>query len=271
VGNYAYVSGEEGSLRILDISDPTGPVEVGAYHHTPRFTNEYPMDIFVVDGHAYVAYDMGGLWIVDVSDPTSPREVGHYRVGDLLTGVQASRGYAFVANGGYGLRIVDVSDPASPEEVGYYYLEFGFWPIDWVGRTENRAVSIALSGDHICVAYGDNGFYIFRPIVPTGVREAGAESPWAGEFRLYQNHPNPFNSGTLIRYQLPEHSQIRLSVYDLLGRRIRTLVNGYREKGYHSVFWGGRDELGNSLSSGIYLYRLKAGDLVRTRKMLLLR
>ena len=91
------------------------------------------------------------------------------------------------------------------------------------------------------------------------------------EFVLLQNFPNPFNASTAIGYQLPEASEIRLSVYNLLGQEVRRLVEGEVEAGTHVVLWDGRDENGTPVGSGIYFYRLKAGEVVRTRKALLLR
>ena len=90
-------------------------------------------------------------------------------------------------------------------------------------------------------------------------------------FALFQNYPNPFNAPTVIRYRLPEASEVRLSVYNLLGQEVRRLVDGEMEAGTHSVLWDGRDEHGKPVGSGIYLYRLKVGEIVRTRKALLLR
>ena len=95
--------------------------------------------------------------------------------------------------------------------------------------------------------------------------------PMAKVCKLYQNHPNPFNVSTAIRYQLPETSEARLAVYDLLDQKIRTLADGSVEVGYHSAVWDGRDHLGQNVASGIYLYCLQVGDLLETRKALLLR
>jgi hypothetical protein len=86
------------------------------------------------------------------------------------------------------------------------------------------------------------------------------------EMRLLQNHPNPFNPSTVITYELPRTSQVVLTVYDLLGRRVGELVNDRREAGIHQVRFDG-----SFLSSGVYFYRLEVGDLVQTRKMLMVR
>jgi len=97
-----------------------------------------------------------------------------------------------------------------------------------------------------------------------GVVKTGAGLP--KEFALSQNYPNPFNPMTQIRYALPRDCQARLEVYNVVGQRVATLVDGKQKAGYKTVKWNA-----SSFSSGIYFYRLQAGDFVQTRKMVLLR
>lgn len=97
------------------------------------------------------------------------------------------------------------------------------------------------------------------------------------QFRLNQNYPNPFNPITVIEYELPEKTHITLAIYDILGREVRTLVNGAEEAGYKSVVWDGKNSSGKTASAGIYIYVLKAWSQesikthYKTRKMVLLR
>jgi predicted lipoprotein with Yx(FWY)xxD motif len=88
---------------------------------------------------------------------------------------------------------------------------------------------------------------------------------------LYQNHPNPFNPRTVIRFYLPEALEISLDVYDVAGERVATLAEGKREKGYHEVTWDGRNSAGETCSSGVYFSRLKAGKGTISRKMVIMR
>jgi hypothetical protein len=81
-----------------------------------------------------------------------------------------------------------------------------------------------------------------------------------------QNYPNPFNPSTTIKYDLPQASHVTLTVYDLLGREVATLVNNVEEPGHKSVEWNAA-----AVASGVYFYQLKAGEFVRTKKLLLFR
>ncbi len=89
------------------------------------------------------------------------------------------------------------------------------------------------------------------------------------KFRLFQNYPNPFNPTTMINYQLPMSSAVELSIYNLLGQKVATLVNERKGAGYHQVEWDASRMAG--MASGIYLYRLKAKGFVDTKKMILMR
>jgi hypothetical protein len=90
-------------------------------------------------------------------------------------------------------------------------------------------------------------------------------------YALHQNAPNPFNPSTQIRYQLPRAENVRLVIYDLLGRTVRVLADDHQEAGYHLVTWDGRDQIGRPVGSGIYLMRLMAGNFAQVRKMTLMR
>ncbi len=92
-----------------------------------------------------------------------------------------------------------------------------------------------------------------------------------GTFQLFQNYPNPFNPSTAISYQLPANSNVQLEIYNLLGQKVRTLVNQQQAAGNYTVRWDGRNDFGQHVSSGVYLYRLVTGQFSQVRKMVLLR
>jgi hypothetical protein len=106
---------------------------------------------------------------------------------------------------------------------------------------------------------------LFRTVV-TSVAERGRIPGTPKEYALQQNYPNPFNPSTTIKFELPKASQVSLTVYDVLGREVSMLVNDIREAGVHEVRFDA-----SRFSSGVYLYRIQAGDFVTTRKMLLMK
>ena len=91
------------------------------------------------------------------------------------------------------------------------------------------------------------------------------------QFALYQNAPNPFNPTTSIAFDIPNKAVVQLEVYDLLGRRVEMLVNEEMDAGSYRAIWDGRDESGREVPSGVYFYRIKAGDNVANRHMLLIK
>ncbi len=97
------------------------------------------------------------------------------------------------------------------------------------------------------------------------------------EYKLNQNYPNPFNASTTINYQLPQPSQVKLVIYNMMGQKVATLVNGSKTAGYHNVVWQGISDAGIPVASGIYLYRMEAisltgnGSMRDFGKMLLLK
>ncbi|MBL7047249.1 MAG: T9SS type A sorting domain-containing protein, partial [Candidatus Marinimicrobia bacterium] len=91
------------------------------------------------------------------------------------------------------------------------------------------------------------------------------------KFALHQNHPNPFNPVTTIRYDLPEQSHVTLVIYDLLGREVKELVSGELVSGYHKAVWDGTDSFGRPVSAGVYFYRLESTEFTETKKLLLVK
>ncbi len=120
------------------------------------------------------------------------------------------------------------------------------------GINEGRAVA-----DHLVV---DN---------PTRVEDKGETLP--SEYALRQNHPNPFNPETRIQFELLKPSQVKIEIYNIHGQKIRSLVDEKKPAGSHIVTWDGRTDNGELAASGVYFYRLVAGEFRQTRKMTLLR
>lgn len=85
------------------------------------------------------------------------------------------------------------------------------------------------------------------------------------------NYPNPFNPSTTISYNLKDNAQVTLDIYNIRGQLVKSLVHEKQSSGKHSIVWNGRDESNTSCASGVYLYRLKAGEALITRKMILMK
>ncbi|MDO9576702.1 MAG: FlgD immunoglobulin-like domain containing protein [Candidatus Cloacimonadales bacterium] len=88
---------------------------------------------------------------------------------------------------------------------------------------------------------------------------------------LFCNYPNPFNPTTTIKFGLCEDLNVVIDVYNIKGEKVRTLVNGELEAGYHSILWNGKDDSGKNTASGVYFYKMKAGKFVSTKKMILMK
>jgi len=90
-------------------------------------------------------------------------------------------------------------------------------------------------------------------------------------FNLYNNYPNPFNPVTTLRYDLPEDALVNITIYDIMGRIVRTLINSQQNAGFKSIQWNATNDAGSPLSAGLYLYKIQADNFVQTRKMVLLK
>ncbi len=133
---------------------------------------------------------------------------------------------------------------------------------DGLGPSGVTALAVDSSG-HLLAATNNDGFYQ-TTILTAAPKDPSVTKP--SEYTLDQNYPNPFNPATTIRYGLPQRSHVILTAFNTLGQQIATLVRGEQEAGYHEVNFDA-----SALSSGVYFYRLQAGDYVVTKKLLLIR
>lgn len=90
-------------------------------------------------------------------------------------------------------------------------------------------------------------------------------------YYLAQNYPNPFNPDTYISYQLPENARVKLKIYNITGQLVKVLVDELQKGGYYNIKWNGKDDKGNIVGSGLYIYRLEAGNFASTKRMVLLK
>ena len=160
-----------------------------------------------------------------------------------------------MAEDGGGLRIINVRDPTNPAEVGYY-------------DTGGDARGVYVLDTLAYVADSWDGLYIIRY---TGV--AGVEGDESDEdiFFISYSYPNPFIERTQIEYNLPKISNVNIAIYNVLGAKVKTLLNKRQNAGTHTITWDGRDNSGNKVSSGFYFLRLETGEYEGTRKLLLIK
>ena len=153
-------------------------------------------------------------------------------------------------------------------------------------QTEHRfpsAVSMSFfpdSPDSMIMPTHGNGIWIGHrydgpPYGPGGTGKVNApdsnQTQLPKRFALHANYPNPFNPTTIIKYDLPKAAHVKLTIYDVLGRRVRTLIDKEFEAGYQRAQWDGKSDRGMPVASGIYLYRLHTPFFTKVRKMTLLR
>ena len=119
------------------------------------------------------------------------------------------------------------------------------------------------------VEAGVDDFAIYS-FIPTGT-EPISDTPIPAAFALNQNYPNPFNGRTEISFDLPEHSDVEIFIYDIAGRLVRGYEMVALSAGYHSIVWDGRDNSSGEVASGVYLYKLRAGEFSNAKKMLYLK
>jgi hypothetical protein len=119
---------------------------------------------------------------------------------------------------------------------------------------------------------GDNDYCTIKYVqTPSKVKDETGDRERPSEFDLSQNYPNPFNPTTKIEFTLAKSGFVTLRIYDVLGRKVRTLVSEELSSGYKSVIWDGKNDDGEDVASAVYLYQLKVGDFSEPKKMLLLK
>jgi hypothetical protein len=284
-GNYLYVNDFSfGGLRIYDISNPLSPILAGTYQPSNYMINSHikisdnwlyltsskfeilditdppnPILIGSIDGflggkaidvtgnYAYAVLDTA-LSIIDISDRENPRlarSIWHMDLSDI----NISGDYMYLIGEAPGLKRYNISDRINPQLIASYY-------------TAQPLLEIEMSQGDIYIA-GLHSLFTLR-FNPTDINDDS--NPIPSSFFLTQNYPNPFNSTTMIQYDLPKTSNVALEILDILGRKVDVLVNAKQAAGHHTAVWDGKD-----YSSGIYFYRIQAGDFSETKKMLLLK
>ena len=139
------------------------------------------------------------------------------------------------------------------------------------GATEGDRVTFYINGQKAAVASGSPVWTQFGSERLTLSASSRVVSTLPKECALWQNQPNPFNPQTTLRFDLPVKGMVSLTVYNIKGQLVRTLVGGEKEAGRHSVVWDGRDHSGRRVASGVYLYRLETEGFLSTKRMVLIK
>jgi hypothetical protein len=243
-GGYAYVPGDAFGLRIIDISNPAQPLLSGTFNSPSSATA-----VAVAGMYAYLADGSGGgFYVINIADPSNPVEVGHLMLGGTASDVFLSDGYAFVASGDF--YAIDIADPLNPTIAAAY-------------ETPYRARGVYADGDYVYVA-DEASLIILHFDSQVGIGDKHVELP--EKATLYQNYPNPFNNRTVIEYTLPEAAFVTIDIFDLMGRKVTSLVNNQKSAGYYRVLWDAEE-----VSSGMYFYKIQAGDFAESKKMTLIK
>ena len=146
-------------------------------------------------------------------------------------------------------------------------------------KAHNRTFSIKIDGDcsastipvQVDIYLHDYLFWVDTLYIDVVTSVAASEPVKPEKFALQQNYPNPFNPETSIHFTVPKMSRVTLAIYDILGRKIRTLVSETKAAGSYNVTWNGKNNQGQPLASGLYFYKLQAGEFSATKKMMLLK
>lgn len=205
-----------------------------------------------------------------VSDQWTQLENSPYQVGACAMGIINDSIYCVGGNNNGG-------SAAFYRSVIAYDIPTNTWAIDslvirgkrhWMATAEYKGGLYVVGG----IDSTSGAVDVVKEIVPQGTA-VGVESvnPVPNSCFPSQNYPNPFNPITTITYQLPATSDVELIIYNLLGKKIRTLVLERQPAGGYHIQWNGKNEAGWQVPSGVYMYRLKAGSVIHTHKMILLR
>ncbi len=313
------VNGDD-SLRVVDISDPLHPNDVGGYRVDP-WKEGYGVQKMEFASAYLLLGNTKGLLILSLANSGNPTFVDYYDypANDYNCYGMKIKGRSVYLSHSEGFEVLNITNPANITKEFYYKPNKGYLlDIDYdvlsgdIYLSDSRVDIFSLGGDSSIVPQGyydtkvdrpyglvvaNNmvfvsyfGLHIFKKGIDTDVKTNGALEPL--DFKLEQNYPNPFNPTTIIKYSIPvsivipnprrgeesqrisppprrsrnDNTNVTLKVYDILGREVATLVNKLQKPGNYSVRFNA-----GSLPSGIYFYRLKAGDLTITKKMILLR
>ncbi|HPG38806.1 MAG TPA: T9SS type A sorting domain-containing protein [bacterium] len=245
---YAYLV-DWRTLRILNISDPANPQQVATY------TDDVSIDDMALSGdYIYLGnrYSTVKIRALNISNPAAPVAAGMYNDRIYGASLAADGEYLYVGGGMYGLNILNFSDPQTPTLATSYLVN----DID--------LSDVAVAGNQIYVLDRYRGVLLFKNNLLSSINDQNTGRPLSCQ--LLPNYPNPFNAGTTISFTLPREERVTVTIYNLLGQAVATLVDKKIAAGNHTFNWQA-----TAMPSGLYFCEFKAGAFKQTRRMLLLK
>ena len=148
----------------------------------------------------------------------------------------------------------------------------GNWVFDWLAPSSDiGSVTFSASGLATGGSTGRTGDYVYtKSVLIPATQVSVEENSLATNYTIFQNYPNPFNPITTIRYFLPERALVNMFIYDMMGRKIKTLVNYQQTEGYKSIVWDATNNKGKPVSAGVYIYGIETSNFRKIKKMILL-
>ena len=265
--------------KILFTSDRAGNLDIYSMEvGEGALTALYPQQMEVVfEGDTALEVIADGDWTVAYAASEPHAQTGYDALrlaihpGDVTAG--AGNAFRVALNSGLIVNLLDGDLEGVEIDLTRKEWQSVEIPLSLFGLDLHEPVDVIKLSGNLSGSFYLDDIRLVRAI-PEDITVVEEEEPGAvpETFALDQNYPNPFNSGTVIRFALPTADDVELAVYNLAGQRVVNLAQGPRAAGAYTLRWDGRDDAGRELASGMYLYRLQAGEqLVETRKMLLIR
>ncbi len=268
VGTLGYVAALNGGLRIFDLDDPANPRAIGSYDTPGNATN-----IAVFENRGYLLDTQAGVQILDLTNPRRPELIAEYQTDALPIAARIRGDYLFLLDQ-ERVQILDVRNQSLVSRPNFQAaLRF---PSD-----------LAVVGETVYVAdrHDLRMFKINERLFELSVEDPGVFRKPPNEAktarllytnRLGQNFPNPFNPETWIPYEIESDASVAITIFDTRGASVRRLDMGHQKAGEYvtrakAAYWDGRNETGEPVGSGLYFYRISAGEFVATRRMAILK
>lgn len=258
-----------GSIYIIDARDKDNLRTIGSWVNNPNpgphniafttdkkfalVTDELPINTLPRLMKIWNVEDKNNVTLASTWQPTGI-------TGSIVHNVEVYGNYAFVAHYTAGLRIVDISDPYNPREAAWYDT----YTFNDTSTYDGCWATYVFPSGKIIASDMQFGLFVFKTTFPITDPGQGEVIPTA--YSLRQNYPNPFNPKTTIEVDLPNDGFISLTVYDVRGRKVTTLLEGFTNKGTKRTSFDGA-----SFPSGVYFYKLVAGDYTESKKMVLIK